>query len=146
MRLNTGADDITTSPKPNNTLNYLFDLNPSLSGNDMDASELWANFWKSISSSNKIINETPIPADTTEAAKYKAVIAEAYFVRALSYFYLVRIFGDIPLIKSSDEAVLPQTRKSVAEIYDNLIVPDLQFAIANLPVNSRSGNSSTPSK
>lgn len=146
MRLNTGADDITTSPKPNNTLNYLIDLNPSLSGNDMDASELWANFWKSISSSNKIINGTPIPADVTEAAKYKAVIAEAYFVRALSYFYLVRIFGDIPLIKSSDEAILPQTRKSVAEIYDNVIVPDLEFAIANLPVKSRSGNSSTPSK
>lgn len=146
MRVDASADQIATCPKPNNSLNYFIELIPSLSANDTDVRAIWGNFFKVITSSNKIIVGTPIPADKTEAAKYKAVVGEAYFMRALSYFYLVRIFGDVPLILNPAESQNEQKRTSVAEIYNKAIIPDLQFAVENLPQTSRSGNSGTPNK
>ncbi|WP_420572102.1 RagB/SusD family nutrient uptake outer membrane protein [Kordia sp.] len=59
---------------------------------------------------------------------------EAKFARAYSYFNLVRLFGDVPLI---DRTITPQedeiafTRVATATIY-NLIVSDLETAAANL--------------
>jgi hypothetical protein len=62
--------------------------------------------------------------------------AEARFFRAFAYFDLVRTFGEVPKIdfriyKLSDGQ---KPKASVAEIY-SLIDSDLQFAIANLPLN-----------
>ena len=65
------------------------------------------------------------------AAQYEG---EARFLRAYAYFQLVRLFGDIPLV---DKVIPPLdtqtafTRVSTTEIY-NLIVSDLQTAVANL--------------
>ncbi len=146
MRINVGADDIVTSPKPNNSLLYIADLTPSTSANAADSKTIWGNFWKVITASNKIINGTPIPEDASKAKAYKQSIAEAYFMRALNYFYLVRIFGDVPIIKTSEEALKEQSRKPVANVYDEIIVPDLLEAIEHLPAVSRSKTSSTPSK
>lgn len=59
---------------------------------------------------------------------------EAKFARAYSYFNLVRLFGDVPLI---DRVINPSdsetafTRVSTSTIYD-LIVSDLETAAANL--------------
>lgn len=80
------------------------------------------------------------------AKRYKAVVAEARFMRALSYFYLVRMYGDIPYVTNSSEAIEYQPRTAVADIYNKIIVPDLIEACASLPTVSRSGFSSTPSQ
>lgn len=146
MRFNTAGDDLLSAPKPNNSIAYLIDLSPSASANNADATSVWRNFWKVITSSNKIINGTPLPADEVKADKIKKSIAEAYFMRAFSYYYLVRIFGNVPIIKSGAEALQPQSRREVADVYNQIIVPDLLKAIADLPTTSRSTTSSTPSK
>lgn len=146
MRVNTGADDLQTAPKPNNSLFYFIELNPSPSANAKDTSELWINFWKVITSSNKIINGTPIPEDATEAKIYKQSIAEAYFMRALAYFHMVRLFGEIPIIKDGQEALNEQVRNPVEDVYEKIIIPDLEKAIEDLLAISRKNDSSTPSK
>ncbi|MDC6352207.1 RagB/SusD family nutrient uptake outer membrane protein [Zeaxanthinibacter sp. PT1] len=59
---------------------------------------------------------------------------EAKFARAYSYFNLVRLFGEVPLV---DKVIGPldkeiaYTRASASAIYD-LIISDLETAIANL--------------
>ncbi len=52
---------------------------------------------------------------------------EALFMRALYYFYLVRIFGDLPKITSPQTELgeLQVTRSPLKEIYDEIIIPDL---------------------
>lgn len=60
--------------------------------------------------------------------------AEATFLRAMTYFDLVRDFGDVPKIdfkvnKPEDANI---AKSPAAEIY-NLIDKDLDFAVANLP-------------
>ena len=57
--------------------------------------------------------------------------AEAYFLRAWSYFWLVRVFGAIPM-PLTIEVDLEISLSSIEDVYKQ-IVSDLEFAIANLP-------------
>lgn len=107
QRINVGADDVTyRAAKPNNPLALIEDLYPNITQNDADFSTLWSLFTKAIYDSGKIITETPVnEADNSkEAVALRAVVGEAYFVRGLSYFYLVRLFGDLPLILTPEDA------------------------------------------
>lgn len=67
----------------------------------------------------------------------KAMGAEAYFLRAWSYFRLVRLYGDVPLVLnpsySTENANLPRT--PVKEVY-NQILADLDYALEHLPKQS----------
>lgn len=145
QRLNVSADDITYAPtKANNPLGILEALTPSISANDADFSGPWIFFYKVITSANKIIEGTPIP--TTKPEEMQKVLGEAYFMRGLSYFYLVRLFGDVPLMLTKEDIKEGVPRTSVAEIYDKAIIPSLTKAAEWLPTKSRSGFSSTPSQ
>jgi starch-binding outer membrane protein, SusD/RagB family len=62
--------------------------------------------------------------------------AEARFFRAWHYFNLVRLYGDVPLVKNviiEPSASLKLTRQPVDQIYQEVISPDVDFAIATLP-------------
>lgn len=145
LRINACADQMASNPtKP---LQYMIDLLPSTGLNKGDDwSSPWKNFWTVITGANKILNGTPMPEDPKEAAKFTKALAEVHFMRALSYFYMVRMFGDVPFITSQKEALSDPTRSAVSDIYKNIIVPDLEKAIAALPETSRTGSSDTPSK
>ncbi|MEA4983293.1 MAG: RagB/SusD family nutrient uptake outer membrane protein [Paludibacter sp.] len=146
MRINTASDQIVTAPKPNNVMLLIQNLTPNPTVNNADWSTMWSTMWSVITSANALISGTPIPNDPIQAKKYRAILGEAYFMRALSYFYLVRLFGDVPLILTPEDALLPQPRVNVTLVYENAIVPDCINAVNTLPSVSRSRNSSTPSK
>ena len=150
QRINVGADDVTYhAARPNNPLALIEDLYPYITQNDADFSTLWSLFTKAIYDSGKIITETPVnEADNSkEAVALRAVVGEAYFVRGLSYFYLVRLFGDLPLILTPEDAEKKDMQRvAVADIYDKAIVPDMERAVKWLPATSRTKDASTPSK
>lgn len=61
----------------------------------------WTNFYKAINYANNVIQnvEKVKQIDLTFTDdECKAYLAEAYFIRSLSYFYLVRAFKDVPFI------------------------------------------------
>jgi hypothetical protein len=62
--------------------------------------------------------------------------AEAKFLRAFFYFDLVRYYGKVPVVDHTVSAAEANTipRSPLADVYA-LIISDLQFAIANLPLN-----------
>lgn len=69
-------------------------------------------------------------------------LGEAYFLRALTYFNMVRMWGEIPLI--TEEVVdvneaFNHTRTSTEEIYKQ-IISDLEFASKNLPASYSSAD------
>ena len=103
-------------------------------------------FFAVINHSNTLINKTVLPENADQAKKFEEVLGEAYFLRGLSYFYLVRMYGDVPLILAETDASTYMPRTAVAEIYDQAIIPSLKKAVEILPAKSRSGFSSTPSK
>ena len=64
--------------------------------------------------------------------------AEARFFRAWNYFNLVRIYGDLPIVTQvviEPDPTVANTypRQPAAAIYDQIIVPDAQFAADKLP-------------
>ncbi len=94
----------------------------------------WGGFYLSVRNANLVIANVPNGKNLSEQVK-AAFIAEARFLRALSYFHLVRNWGGVVLRteKNINEPDVP--RSSVSEVYD-LIKEDLLFAEANLPDNA----------
>lgn len=91
--------------------------------------------YKSILSANSVIENS---ADATE-------IGEAKFLRALSYFKLVRVFGAVPVNltgtpSTTDNSILE--RQDVGNIYMNVIIPDLEDAINALDAQISNGRAS----
>ncbi len=71
----------------------------------------------------------------SDEAKNK-FIGEARFLRGLYYFLLVTRFGDVPMITDvivEDQEGFPRT--SSEQIYEEVIIPDLEFAAENLYSN-----------
>ncbi len=96
---------------------------------------VWTGYFRGIYRANYAIEGIPT-VPNLDPALADRLIAENRFLRAYFYFSLVRWFGDLPLITmplAPDEFV--QTRVPKEQIYD-LIISDLEFAIASLPTRS----------
>ena len=78
--------------------------------------------YRSILSANNVIINSENSTD----------VGEAKFLRALSYFKLVKVFGDVTVNLTSGDLDLDVARQPSSEVYDNIIIPDLQDAIASL--------------
>jgi hypothetical protein len=97
---------------------------------------MWSDMYLGISRANTAIKYIPQIEGLSEQERLQ-YIAEAHYFRALNYFYLVRLFGGVPLITTPYESIgdLEKERSSVGAIY-NLIVEDLTLAINNGGLNS----------
>ncbi|MBH2004362.1 MAG: RagB/SusD family nutrient uptake outer membrane protein [Sphingobacteriia bacterium] len=101
--------------------------------------DLWASntYWDDHYSLINLANTAIQTADSlklTDAAS-QINIAEAKFFRAMSYFDLVRTFGDVPKIDFRIyNATQANIAKSPASAIYALIDADLTFAAANLPL------------
>lgn len=99
---------------------------------DPDVSNFWTAPYSIIYQANMILEGVPSGSNLS-AGFQSRTMAEARFVRAFCYFYLVNIFGDVPLVLTTDvEQNKLSPRRPVAEIYSQ-IVEDLLYAQANLP-------------
>ncbi|WP_417443138.1 RagB/SusD family nutrient uptake outer membrane protein [Joostella sp.] len=125
-----GTDDVASKTNRNNFRDF---MTHTLNGshiwlNDWDQ---YNNFWEGIARANTVIDN--IGDIEMEEVLKQQMLGEARALRALFYFHLVRAYGDVPMIvkeiESKDDIVLPRT--DVDEIYNNVIIPDLQFAEEN---------------
>ena len=93
----------------------------------------WTDHYQLIAAANALITHLGEATDMNANTK-KQYEAEARFLRALSYFDMVRFYGNIPVSLTeltADEAFqLPQSEP--LEVYNSAIVPDLLYAIENL--------------
>ena len=86
----------------------------------------WAGMYSGIARANLAIQKIG-EITTLPAATKTGMIAEAKFMRALYYFQLARMYGDVPKITTliSDLGAVQTPRSPVKEIYDEIIIPDL---------------------
>ena len=89
----------------------------------------WSTLFKGVFRSNKLI-EAIDRIDFTSESNKNTVLGEAYFMRALFYFELSRIFGEVPLLPTSEAVNIP---KSPARDTYAQIASDLQKAIDLIP-------------
>lgn len=99
-------------------------------------SEQWSPLYSYILKSNAAIEGlTSSGANALTPAVQQQLLGEAKFMRAFFYFYLVNLFGDVPLALSTDpkiNALLARSSKS--DVYQQ-IVKDLTDAEALLTFN-----------
>lgn len=92
----------------------------------------WNAFYTVIAQCNLVLERIPKIATYDESLRRRH-IGEASFIRALTYFYLARFWGDVPLnLQSVNIENLP--RASQEEVF-NQIKTDLDVAIANLELD-----------
>lgn len=101
----------------------------------------WNNFYKVINYCNEVIKNAPLVQDidnTFTDYQMQSLVSEAYFLRSLAYFYLVRIYNQVPLIldpTESDDADF-YVAKVPEETILTQIVADLEANRAFAPSES----------
>ncbi|OIN56065.1 RagB/SusD family nutrient uptake outer membrane protein [Arsenicibacter rosenii] len=96
--------------------------------------DTWGSLYTGINRTNLILDKIDaIPFDATLKARYTG---EAQFIRALSYFNLVRLWGKVPLVLKAGSTADARAyiRNEVADIYA-AIEKDLTAAATNLPAS-----------
>lgn len=103
---------------------------------------IWDDLYRGIARANNAIQKIPTTPALAEA-QARQLTAEARFFRALNYYYLVRLFGGVPVITQPYESLenLYVSRGSVKDVY-TLIEEDLLYAVneGGLSTNSMVNN------
>jgi hypothetical protein len=88
---------------------------------------LWTSMYKSVYEVNAVIEGLDASSSLSILSKTQ-LKGEMLFVRAFCYFYLVNLFGEVPLALTSDYRINSKLQRSeVSEVY-NQIVADLLAA------------------
>lgn len=106
-----------------------------------NALNLWDSAYRTVYLANVLItgmeNETSGDFNSQVRTQY---LAEGRFLRAFAYYYLVSLFGDIPLVlTSSSHASRSLTRSPSSQVYTQ-IIRDLSYAFDNLKEDFSVGN------
>lgn len=123
------GDDMTANPGSNKQAVAALD-GFSSDGDNKGVTGAWDQHYALIKAANFILEgagRTPV----SETEKNIA-LGNAHYWRAYAYFYLVRIFGPLPLITTTSATAQECQLSSVQEVYD-LIVDDLTKAESMLP-------------
>lgn len=111
-----------------------FDKNEAPAYSDL-GNNLWIRYYGGIFRCNKLLQELDRiiwngATASEQEANRKRVEGEARVLRAILYFDLVRLFGNIPLLTVPTQENLPQANPD--DVYA-LIADDLLFAAENIP-------------
>jgi hypothetical protein len=99
-------------------------------------STYWGNFYSTINKANHVIEKIPAVQDVALTATLKdQLLGEAYVIRALSYFDLARVFGNVQIFLTPTRVVadkLGTPQSTQAAVYTQVLA-DLNAAEPLLP-------------
>ncbi|OIV40223.1 RagB/SusD family nutrient uptake outer membrane protein [Flavobacterium johnsoniae] len=107
--------------------NEILETDGTINGN-------WGELYKTIYNANNVI-EGVSKSTSLNAVKSRQWIAEAKFLRAYCYFYLTNLWGNVPLVLTTNidvSALAPQS--SQEDVYAQILL-DLTDASKDLPVD-----------
>lgn len=94
---------------------------------------LWSSTYNIIYMCNAVIEGLQNSLSVSQEVK-NSLIGQAKFIRAFGYFYLTNLYGDVPLITSTDYRInAVASRSPQNEVYDQILM-DIEDAIKVLPV------------
>jgi starch-binding outer membrane protein, SusD/RagB family len=127
-----GSDDISSkSDAPQAKIYDVFLATPT----DSYTRTTWSNFYSTINICNPIINNVKNATAVSDNNK-KIYEGQARYMRALSYFWLTRLYGEVPIILTREDQLNTAKigQSPVADIY-KIIVEDLTIAKDYLPTS-----------
>jgi len=125
----TGA---TTNGTAFNALTNPRGSNPLIGSPDNMTSRIWNSLYSTVNQANAFVGRATDAEGVIDPLLRQRVIGEARFIRALTYFNLVRCWGAIPLRKERTfDFTSPNIAASPVKDVFGFIIEDLQFAIDN---------------
>jgi len=107
--------------------------NFSTTADNTEIGNAWTSLFTVVAQSNALIYNLPkqVPA-SVPAAVVNNALGEAHFMRATAYFYLVRLFGNLPIIENTLDYVnnYQINTNPVTDVY-KFIINDFKFAETN---------------
>jgi starch-binding outer membrane protein, SusD/RagB family len=113
------ADELTTTSLPYEENQFL--TTNILPGNNINANNIWKAAYARLYQCNICLEKLQASYNIT-LSKRNQLIGEVSFIRALCYYYLINLYGDVPLVlttNTENNSVLPRT--PVANIYVQII-------------------------
>ncbi|HWV68280.1 RagB/SusD family nutrient uptake outer membrane protein, partial [Chitinophaga sp.] len=106
---------------------------------------MFADLYSYIYQTNACVEGLSTATALTPSVKNQ-LLGESHFMRAFCYFYLVNMYGDVPLITGTDYKVNSvKSRAPRAEVY-NTIISDLKEAVALMGDDYPTGQHIRPDK
>jgi starch-binding outer membrane protein, SusD/RagB family len=96
---------------------------------------IYKGHYKQIFETNQIIAYVPeiVAENEQEQTQLDQIVAQARFIRAFDYFNLVILFENLPVVLEPSAAGDNYEVENSEYFYDEVIIPDLEAAIADLP-------------
>lgn len=135
-----GGDDLTTLAGGNKASKRQIDQF-DVTADNPDIAQIWNGCYKMIQGANNVIANGPkilptVGGDQSQTALVNDIMGEAYFLRAMGYYWLVRGWGPIPLLTQISYEVTPELlnieRSQPKDVYQ-VIEDDLKKASELLP-------------
>lgn len=98
----------------------------ALSPTNSTVTSLWAAAFKYIYYANSVLEG--LQRSTLAGPVKSQLSAEARFIRAFCYFYLVNLFGDVPFLETTDYSVNRLAQRLPARQINEHIIADLKMA------------------
>lgn len=136
------SDDVWTQPATDKPRDYvdISVFNPNIY-TISTLNGAWSDYYEIIARANLFLQKVePLEmTTTTDGVSVKTTfMAEARFLRAFAYFDLVRFFGRVPvsLKPLTDDEAMSTPQSETKDVYEQVIVPDLRFAIDSMQENA----------
>ena len=92
----------------------------------------WGLMYGVITRANLVLDRGP-EIDSPNAQMKTYNLAEARFLRAYAYFFLTKVYDDVPLLLTPEEQADPRPTRSPVEQVHTAVLEDLRAAEADLP-------------
>lgn len=122
--IGTYSDELSTTSSNSVDIEY---YNGKISITNTTNLNCWRSFYSVIYQCNSILENIDGSTNITPAVKQQ-VKGEALFLRSVSYFYLLNLYGDVPLLLTTDVNVTSVAERSPAIKIYTQIVNDLVAA------------------
>src|SRR5690554_4940028 len=121
-----GFGGIANNPHINN-------YSPNFLGTSATATAIWNALYRGVNQCNTVVGKIEGVAGLSEERK-ASIVGEARFLRALYYFHIVQQWGGVHFSLEETIGVETEANRTPEEVfYNEGIIPDLEFAVANLP-------------
>jgi len=128
------ADEINLAFNSNGNIGDL--ARNSLTAESGDANGIWSSAYQAIYGANGVLEGIEASKSALLRPQTRTELtAEAKFLRAFSYFYLVNCFGDVPLLLSTNLAENSNKPRTAVAIVYQQIINDLIDAANALPAD-----------
>jgi starch-binding outer membrane protein, SusD/RagB family len=95
----------------------------------------WNQLYIGIFRANQVINNIEGTDAAFEPLEKEQILAQARFLRAFFYFELIHTYGQAVIRTEISVSDLNKATSTIAEVNEQVIIPDLNYAKLNLPPN-----------